>query len=447
MISGDQQAVAQYPKTETAALTGETQIGITDGVIIEEERGTSIFFGASTLANTTLGLGLLGLSFAFSQVGWLLGIFMLIIASTASGFTLHLLSASALKVGGNDVTLFKLAMYALPPSCKYALDLAMVIKCIGVCTSYLIVLGDAFPKLLHMINLKPSENVMSDGMFRALVLFLVVLLLVTPASIPKRIRSLRHTNWVSMACMAYLALLIIIGYIVKVINDDESLPIEPLRKGPLGGRAVLSKLPVFIFAFTCHQNILTVSNELKRRTLSRMNMVIISAMLVSSSCYLAPAMMGYAQFGDDTNVDILKNFGQGKLAFIAKFGISLSMVFSYPLQCHPARTSLRMCVFQNKVFDRATERQVLRVLTICIILLTYTIAAVITDLGVVFGIVGSVASNAICYLIPAVIYMRLFKDSPWTTTKIGTVIIFLSGMLIMPMCLAATILDFMAKNN
>jgi amino acid permease len=196
------------------------------------------------------------------------------------------------------------------PSIKYVLDGAIFVKCLGVATSYLIVLSHHLPHILP----KPSEETMSESTYRAVTLILAVLIFVAPASFPKRIRSLRFTNWAALFCMLYITMLIVYCYFTGYTDPVDGLtaiarPAVP--NGPAGGNytiptlddgidesdilidtmevdkksveinywttdpiAIINAIPIFIFAFGCHQNLFTISNELLDRSVKRLDIVV-----------------------------------------------------------------------------------------------------------------------------------------------------------------------------
>lgn len=57
-------------------------------------------------------------------------------------------------------------------------------------------------------------------------------------------------------------------------------------------------LPIFVFSFTCHQNIISISNELARPTPRRVMTLVAAAVGAAAAVYLAIAHAGYFTFGD-----------------------------------------------------------------------------------------------------------------------------------------------------
>ena len=102
----------------------------------------SVFSCVCNLANTILGSGMLGLPGAFAGAGSLTGTVLLLAAAAFSSNGLRLLSLSAAKVGYREPTSFYAVANAAYPSFTSIIDITVALKCFGVATSYLIIVGD-----------------------------------------------------------------------------------------------------------------------------------------------------------------------------------------------------------------------------------------------------------------------------------------------------------------
>jgi amino acid permease len=71
--------------------------------------------------------------------------------------------------------------------------------------------------------------------------------------------------------------------------------------------STLSHLTVFIFGFTCHQNIFPITNELKgaASTPHALPTVVVASVAAAFSIYFAVAVAGYSTFGDAVSSDVL----------------------------------------------------------------------------------------------------------------------------------------------
>eukprot|EP00923_Selenidium_pygospionis_P053819 GHVN01093769.1.p3 GENE.GHVN01093769.1~~GHVN01093769.1.p3 ORF type:complete len:177 (-),score=21.57 GHVN01093769.1:1344-1874(-) len=121
----------------------ETLLGPKGAQPPTDRKGSSISASVSVLANTILGVALLGLPWCFSTDGLLLGLGLLIVCACLSAFGLHLLFTLANKMesrinhGGTPLTFAALAGIAHPKA-RYVLDFVILIKSMGVATSYLL---------------------------------------------------------------------------------------------------------------------------------------------------------------------------------------------------------------------------------------------------------------------------------------------------------------------
>ena len=96
-------------------------------------RVATILSCSSTLTNTILGAGVLGLPYAVSKSGFIVGPLLLAVACVFSSFGLHLLSVCAAKDDGNS-SFYSVAHTALP-AFTTLIDFIVAIKCFGVAVS------------------------------------------------------------------------------------------------------------------------------------------------------------------------------------------------------------------------------------------------------------------------------------------------------------------------
>eukprot|EP01031_Cornospumella_fuschlensis_P044146 gene44146-53969_t len=131
------------------------------------------------LANTIMGAGTLGLPFAVSNTGYVLGSVLLCVSGLASSFALHCLSLCALKLPYPS-SFYRVASTALP-NFEKLIDLAVILKCFGVATSYLIVIGGLMPDAMKDIYGSTEGN--AKSFFQSRLLWVSVgFVVVTPLS-------------------------------------------------------------------------------------------------------------------------------------------------------------------------------------------------------------------------------------------------------------------------
>ena len=157
------------------------------------------------LANTILGAGMLGLPHAFAQCGVLMGLLLLLVFSFFSSLGLYLLSSAA-DMSGRPAG-FRAVAEGAYPGLGLLIDGAIAIKCFGVATSYLIVVGDSLP--LAMPDDAPS--LLLERRFWSVIAAAAI----APLAFLRRVDALRFTSLVALACILFITLIIVLFALVQ----------------------------------------------------------------------------------------------------------------------------------------------------------------------------------------------------------------------------------------
>lgn len=290
---------------------------VTDGSIhpshfTKNDKLSSISACYFTLANTIMGAGTLGLPFALSNTGYVTGSILLCVSGLASSFALHCLSLCALKLPYPS-SFYSVASTALP-NFEKLIDLAVVIKCFGVATSYLIVIGGLMPDVMTEVYGSTSGH--GKSFFTSRFLWVTVgFIIVIPLSFFKNLTALRYTSFFSIMFLCFLALIVVL-FANNVPGLDPCHTDDDGDDGPCVGERVnlrfdmntMRVLSIFIFGFTCHQNMFTIVNELRAVNITRCNSVIALAISSAVTVYLIIANCGYYTYGDNVESNILQSY-------------------------------------------------------------------------------------------------------------------------------------------
>eukprot|EP00123_Amoebidium_parasiticum_P018668 comp24262_c9_seq1/m.45100 comp24262_c9_seq1/g.45100 ORF comp24262_c9_seq1/g.45100 comp24262_c9_seq1/m.45100 type:complete len:481 (-) comp24262_c9_seq1:843-2285(-) len=434
--------------TERQALLGDgrpdtygekTSIGSEDE---SDVRQASFFSGVMNLSNTILGAGLLALPSAFAQCGYILGSVMLLLGAMGSSFGLHLLNQCAHRIGGCTTNFHAVANRSYP-HIAFLADLAVAIKCFGVATSYLVVIGDLLPRVV----LSVAGDTLDDTSLlyrRQFWISAVMLVLIVPMAYQRHLYALRYMSFFAIVSVCYTVILIVLfNFLPSLGACEKGGVIKPDCVGRIQavvpGLSVLSSLPVFVFSYTCHQNIFTIYNERAlpyEQRESSVNKVIITSIGTATIFYLIVGNCGYFTYGDHVSANVLKDYpADSRLVYVGQCMIAFLVTCCYPLQCHPARTSITKIVnhFTEDAFDHKPRSTFLYIaITTLHLLGTYLIAFFVTDLGKVFAVIGATGSTIICYILPGLFFYKMFEDSPEYKPKrmVALSMVFI-GLLIM----------------
>ncbi|KAF9112734.1 hypothetical protein BGX27_002869 [Mortierella sp. AM989] len=442
------------------------------------------------LSNTILGTGMLAMPGALASVGILLGSFMIVFSACASGLGLYFLTRSASRTEGRAASFFACSKLTYPWA-AVIFDLAIAVKCFGVGISYLIIIGDLMPGVVRSLSEIAFIAAGGDGsgeMDPALWFLIdrrfwitIFMGIIGPLSFLKKLDSLKATSALALSAVFYL-LFIVIYYYTNPDPGHRMPPKEELRWVKISPQ-FLTTLPIFVFAFTCHQNIFSVYNELTDNGQSMLNRIITSSIGSAVVIYHVIGILGYLTFGNEVGSNIIQMYNSSLLVTIGRIAIVILVLFSFPLQCHPCRACLDKVLFAigeywettrfgkskhyNSLTGHDAEDDVVHthtpssvtvtkhhdhggplpetselkynIMTLAILIGSYIIAITVTELEVVLSLVGSTGSTAISFILPGSFYYKLHKDDPWTKRKILSVCLAGYGWLVMIICLSANI--------
>ena len=284
---------------------------------IIEFRQAGIFSCFINLASTIVGAGLLGMPFALSTMGWVLGVFLLTLCGASSALALYFLTRCA-RLTKYPSTFHQVASLTIP-RLSWLVDLAIAIKCFGVATSYMIVIGDLMPIVMHTFN---SISLLQERMTWLIISYIILI----PLTCFEHMDSLKYTSVLSFIFIFILVVVVLLyasyrsSYSNSILNPcldrDSALCFPTTQVIPTSYKS-LKTLPVFIFGYTCQQNTFSMVNELKHPSQGRMNVVIALSVVVAWCIYMVTASAGFITYGYNNKPNLLTNYpGRNSILYI-----------------------------------------------------------------------------------------------------------------------------------
>ncbi|KAL8681194.1 MAG: hypothetical protein Q9186_002651 [Xanthomendoza sp. 1 TL-2023] len=373
------------------------------------------------LLNTIVGAGVLAMPLALSRMGITFGVFVILWAGITAGFGLYLQTRCARYLERGSASFFALSQITYP-NAAVIFDAAIAIKCFGVGVSYLIIIGDLMPGVVQGF----SQNAAGVGFLVDRHFWVTgFMLIVIPLSFLRRLDSLKYTSVIALISISYLAILVV-AHFVKGDTMHHRGPIRVIRWE--SAVATLSSFPVIVFAYTCHQNMFSILNEIGSNTHFRTTSVVVASVGIAAFIYILVAVTGYLSFG---------NAVLGNIVSICKAAIVVLVLFSYPLQVHPCRASVDAVLKWRPIrrpesAGSSPSRLVSLIpgakspargdgmgetrfaaITTAIIVLSYIVAMTVSSLEMVLAYVGSTGSTSISFILPGLFYYKISSpDSP-----------------------------------
>jgi len=384
----------------------------------------TVFSSVMNLVNTVIGAGILGLPQCMSHTGWALGVTLLVLFGASSIVTLHLqmIAAHTLRTSHTNIRMSYLTMCEnTVPRLRYLVDLSVGITCFGICSAYLVVIGDLMPDVCAQLIDKPEHELNDfEKVLESRQLWIVVFLVVfiIPTVRLRNLDALRFTSTAAIACFAYITVIVVLYAFVDSLTLCDPETYDPARYEAycVNNRRVaipfdtatdtlkfFKAAPVVIFAYGCHQNAFTITNELRVASKSNMNQVSFAAITVCCIIYCLVAYSGYHSFGESAPSNLLLAYPRTTPFLIVRICLSLAVSFSYPVLNHPGRNSFSSLFFN--VADATELNWVMyNGLSWTIVVLSFIIAMVTDDLGMVLGVVGATGTTIIAFVLPGLFY-------------------------------------------
>lgn len=256
-----------------------------------------------SLASTIVGAGILGIPYAFSRAGWILGTINLALCSILSFFGLHLLALAAEKAP-KPASYYTVSNAAIP-GYSFIVDIAIAVKCFGIGTSYLIVIGDSLPAAMSQLN---APLFLQNRDLCVLLGFIVL----APLACFPSLDEVKHTTAISGLMILFLIFLVFL-YSLGIPGVDPCLGTTYTEcvgdtHWIFFNTQTLASLPIFLFGYSCQQNAFNVISELEEPTRWRMDSIFFFSTLSALLMYIVIAYCGYSTFGYNLMSDILKGY-------------------------------------------------------------------------------------------------------------------------------------------
>eukprot|EP00644_Phytophthora_capsici_P010537 jgi/Phyca11/116291/e_gw1.30.566.1 len=394
------------------------------------------------LVSTIIGGGILSLPFAFDKCGLVVALIFMVIAASASTFSLYVIVSCSRR--GRAASYEEVVRKALGARAGRITVMLLVLLTFLTLVAYVILTKDLVGSLgARFLYNRPISEAEQN------VLTVVCVLLVSPALLARSMDALRFTSIFSLVSVLVLAIAITVRAVDAtfshhdVVNAEAESPI-PIKLVPDSWADAAYAFPIISVSFLCHFNVLPVYRELHKPTRHRLKKIVASTMFSTWLFYILVGIMGYLfafrQIGG-VQGDILNNFSDSDpLVNLGRLGLLVTIQLSLPLIIQPCRTNLlRLAKIipssTNGSRGRFKSSVVHALLTVGIMASVITIALLSPGVAVVWNLMGSTVGLLISYVLPCVSYVCIRREKPNTDCrKLTSWIILVISSIVCTVC-------------
>lgn len=357
------------------------------------------------LASATLGAGTLAIPQAMAYSGSLVGSLLLALCCAGTVYSIRLLIIVLEKTG--YTTYEEMSHKLVHPIFEKVTAILIILFCWGITIVYVVAMGDILDPLRQIDGF--PEALQGDWGRRAIMVIFWALFML-PLSLAKEINTLRYASLVGMAATAFL-----VSAIVAHVSIDAP-PMENITVAKFNVNMLMS-MSVFIFAYCCQTNCFEIYAEMTDRSVDKMTWTAGLAMTACTAIYITAGIAGAADFGQDTDGNILKNYKNPTetvyiaIAFIA---ISVTLTMAFPICIFPTRDAILQMMGYKDAYS--TPSHIRLVCSGVLAVTAVTVGLFVPGIQVLFGILGGVCGSALAFIWPSLFIIR---TGEWTVEKVG----------------------------
>eukprot|EP00471_Norrisiella_sphaerica_P000042 CAMPEP_0184478954 /NCGR_PEP_ID=MMETSP0113_2-20130426/837_1 /TAXON_ID=91329 /ORGANISM="Norrisiella sphaerica, Strain BC52" /LENGTH=493 /DNA_ID=CAMNT_0026856909 /DNA_START=26 /DNA_END=1507 /DNA_ORIENTATION=- len=372
-------------------------------------REGSIRASVFNLCSATLGAGALSLPYAFRFSGLINGILLLFLGGAATLFSIYLLIKARDITGARSYE--DLTVQLFGQNMGIAMEMCVIIFCFGCAVAYIIAVGDIL-QLAHIHWI--MEYIGRRGVM--CTFFFAVML---PLSLVDSVNDLRFTSFLGVISIFYLVLAACFHAGVDIHRTGWHAKLSDIEFLSTDAAGALAAFPVMIFAYTCQTNVFSVYYELAKPSASRMQKVSWRSVAICFFIYLSMGVAGYLEYGHHTRPNIIQNYINSEvihmkaahmpvsdiLIIMASVGVVLTVTMAFPLVIFPCRFTIGVLVF--KIEDGKMKRWLHVAVTVILCVSALLVSLFVPNISTVFALMGSTASSFVCFVLPAILSLKL----------------------------------------
>ncbi|GAB2212535.1 hypothetical protein Droror1_Dr00020508 [Drosera rotundifolia] len=399
-------------------------------------KGASLSSAVFNISTSMIGAGIMSIPATFKVLGVIPVLVVIIVVSFLGDISGEFLLRYT--HFGKSTTYAGLMAESFGRFGSLALQICVMVTSLGCLIIFLIIIGDV------LSGNQQGGAVGHTGILeewfgfhwwtcRAYAILFIVVFIILPLVLLRRIDSLRYTSALSIL----LALLFVVICSTMALYASWEGKSKTVRLGPeftswSSFFSLFTTIPIYMTAFGYQINVHPIRAELREP--SNMGLAIRISLAICAVFYFIIGLFGYLLFGDSIMADILVNFDQDAnttIGVVVNDVVRLSYAFHlmlvFPIINYALRANLDELLFpRNPVLATDTTRFLS--LTSALLFVTYMIAITVPDIWYCFQFIGSTTVVCLTLVFPASILLRDIHDiSSKSDRVVAVLLVFLAA--------------------
>lgn len=388
-----------------------------------------------TLTNTILGSGTLAVPFAIASSGWLLGNAAMLAIALVTRYSVRLLLSASDLAGDNCAKTYEsLGHFTMGALGTGLAEFTFIFGGFGTLVSYLIFVTDLFAAV---------AGIGADSKW--IVSVACALFVVLPLAMHRRIGKLWLANVLGILSISYVVLFVLIAAIAVVTGPDGSSEsfatnVEAVRFDP----GSVYTVTLLIGAFACHNTALPVYEELRARSIPRMDRAVRSAIATAFVLYEIIGLSGYLQFGRETRDNVLLNFTPQYVSehpvlyyplILGQTCMASALVLTAPVAMWPFRSCVLSVYLRFKNNGQQTPSHLATskeytIATAGSLLMILLCSIFVPSVKIPLSIVGSVSGSLLIFILPSLFYLLQAPGPVFSRRYAGPLLMIATGIVV-----------------
>lgn len=377
------------------------------------EKRASVHGAVFNVSTSIIGAGIMSIPATLKVLGVIPALVLIMIIAWLVDISVEFLLRYTLS--GESTTYAGVMREAFGRVGSVTVQICVMITNLGCLIVYLIIIGDVLSGNVHDGSMHLGVLQEWFGIHwwnsRAFALLFVVILVVLPLVLFRRVESLRFSSAISvLLAVVFVGICSVMAIYALIEGKTKSPRLLPHLDNKTSFFELFTAAPVIVTAFTFHFNVHPISFELGKP--SDMASAVKISLLLCAGIYFTIGIFGYLLFGESIVADILVNFDQSSDTAIGAFlndTVRLSYAFhlmlAFPLLNFSLRANIDELLFPMRPL-LATDSIRFVSLTLALLVFAYLAAIAIPNIWYFFQFMGSTSAVCLAFIFPGAIVLR-----------------------------------------